>query len=68
MPKDDAPPAVQLTRFGFRWGKIDIVRACQDPRAGKVIHIHTGKQVVAIRVTPSGVIRVGEIGKDWQRD
>lgn len=52
------------TQFGFDWGAAKLSRCLSDDRYGVVITIATtGNQVVNIRVTPGGRIRVGSIGR-----
>jgi hypothetical protein len=53
-----------VTRFGFEWGAANVDRLMSDEGFGVVIAVHTTcGQVVNIRVTPSGRIRVGKVGK-----
>lgn len=55
------------TRYGFEYGAARVERSWSHK--GHVgLTIHTGKQLLSVRVTPSGLIRVGEIEKDWHRD
>ena len=52
------------TTYGFKWGAAEVTRCISDPKAGVVLTVTTTtNQVVNIRVTPSGQIRVGEVGR-----
>ena len=42
-----------------------VERATSDPRHGVWLHIRTGKQLLTVRATKSGLLRVSEIEKDW---
>jgi hypothetical protein len=46
------------TDYGFVCGPVEIERTCQD-RSGIVLTLITERQRLTIRVTPSGLIRVG---------
>lgn len=46
------------TQYGFVWGPASITRACSDPKWGVIIDVTTPRQVLTVRVTPSGLIRV----------
>ncbi len=46
-------------RFGVRLGEADIVNCCTDGR-GVVWLIKTARQQAIIRITPSGLLRIGE--------
>lgn len=48
----------ERTRHGFRWGNLEVIRICNDRRAGRVLFIKTEKQRLQVRVTGSGLIRV----------
>jgi hypothetical protein len=48
------------TRYGFRWGPFEIRRDCSDPKWGVMLTIITPRQEAQIRITPSGLIRIGE--------
>ena len=52
-----------VTRCGFKWGAAHVQRIASSPKWGVILCIQSGKQQVEIRVTPSGMIRVGEIVK-----
>jgi len=60
----DRPPG-RITQYGFDWGPASVIRSWSHK--GHVgFEIFTGKQTLDVRVTPSGLIRVGEIEKDWR--
>lgn len=57
----------RITQYGFEFGPAKVDRAWSHK--GHVgLMIYTGKQLINIRVTPSGLIRVDEIEKDWHHD
>ena len=58
----------ERTRFGFNWGPVTVERATSDRKHGVWLHIRTGKNLVSIRATPSGLLRVGVIEKDFNRE
>lgn len=61
---DTANRPTRRTEYGFEFGPAKVERAWSHQ--GHVgIMIHTGKQLLNIRVTPTGLIRVGEVEKDW---
>lgn len=51
------------TRYGFEWGPLVISRVMSDDGWGVMVEIRTPRQSLNIRVTPSGLIRIGEIQK-----
>jgi hypothetical protein len=55
----------EVTRYGFTWGPIVVERASSDQKHGVWLHIRTGKQLLTVRATPSGLLRVGEVEKDY---
>jgi hypothetical protein len=42
-----------------------VERASSDQKHGVWLHIRTGKQLLTVRATPSGLLRVGEVEKDY---
>jgi hypothetical protein len=52
------------TQFGFRFGSADIERVISDDRMGVVLAIRGRREVVYIRVTPSGLIRLGPVTRN----
>ena len=48
------------TRYGFRWGPLTVERCASDDW-GVAIYLRTPRQNVLVRVTPSGLIRVGAL-------
>ncbi len=48
------------TRYGFKWGPLDISRAVSDERWGVVLVLKTPRQSFQLRVTPSGLVRFTE--------
>ena len=51
------------TPFGFDWGPASIERCISDEKWGVVLTIRTARESVDARVTPSGLIRLGEARK-----
>lgn len=64
---DDQPKMnnTETTKFGFKFGPIVVERMSSDPKHGVWIQLWTGKQIVVVRSTPSGLLRVGNVEKDW---
>lgn len=62
---NDPTIKAQITRYGFTWGPMIVERASSDPRHGVWLHIRTGKQLLTVRATRSGLLRVGDVEKDW---
>jgi hypothetical protein len=48
------------TRYGFRWGPVDIERTASDPKWGVVLYLRTPRQCIEVRVTPTGLFRIGK--------
>jgi hypothetical protein len=53
------------TQYGFTWGPMIVERASSHPKHGVWLFIRTGKQLVQVRATKSGLLRLGEVEKDW---
>jgi hypothetical protein len=64
MTKDDLPIYYTETRYGFEYGAAKIERVMSH-KGHVLLHVYTGKQLLSIRVTPSGLIRLSDIVKDW---
>lgn len=56
-----------LTDYGFKWGPAEIIRAASDPKHGVWLIVRGGKEEVTIRVTRSGLLRVGDVGRKQMR-
>ena len=54
------------TRYGFTWGPAEVRRCASERKWGVMFDVITDKQRLQIRVTPSGLIRVGEPEKNTQ--
>lgn len=54
------------TSYGFEYGAAKIERTMPDDKFGVVITISTPRELVDIRVTPTGFIRVGTVAKQGQ--
>ncbi len=42
------------TKYGFRWGPVEVSRLISDERGGVLLSVMTDTQEVEIRVSPSG--------------
>jgi hypothetical protein len=52
------------TRYGFEWDAAEVSRLMGDEQHGVVIQIRTkANQLINVRVTPRGLIRVSKVGK-----
>lgn len=62
--KFDAKKGYDLTegRYGFRYGPATVVRLFSDKR-GVGLMVQGNRQSVQLWVTPTGLVRVGEIHK-----
>ena len=52
---------IKDTQYGFMWGSGEIVRIFDDSRFGVVFEIRGKRQAVDVRVTSSGLIRIGDL-------
>ena len=52
-----------LTAYGFVWGPLEVVKLAQIPGVGAVLELKTPRERIEVRVTPTGLIRLGEIEK-----
>ena len=50
-----------IDRVGFTWGPGRVVRLYDDDKCGVVFEIGGQRQCVEVRVTPSGLVRIGAI-------
>lgn len=57
--RSEKPILVENTKFGFWWGPMLVERTCSDEKWGAIVSIKGAREVVEIRVTPSGSVRVG---------
>jgi hypothetical protein len=48
------------TQYGFEWGPAEVIRASSHPKHGVWLLVRSAKQELQIRITRSGLIRVGE--------
>lgn len=60
--KDDAASDVRASRYGFEWGAVKVERFAEH-KGHRILGITTPKEVLTIRVTPTGLIRVEETRK-----
>jgi len=51
------------TPFGFEWGPVSIERLVSDDGWGVMFSVKTPREKMDIRVTPSGLIRLGKVVK-----
>lgn len=49
-----------ITEYGFAWGPAEVIRATSDPKHGVWLIVRGAKQQVQVRVTRSGLVRVGQ--------
>jgi hypothetical protein len=49
-------PRDEETKYGFRWGPVDVMRAFADGRYRTII-VRTPKAELQVHVTPTGFIR-----------
>lgn len=45
---------LEETKYGFRWGPLEIMRMVSDPKFGVVISLMTETEEMEIRCTPKG--------------
>lgn len=67
MKHEDKKPAnLQTDRYGFTWGPLKVQRLVSDETETGywvVLGLSTPREEVQIYVTPTGLIRVGEVKK-----
>ena len=56
------------TKYGFEWGPLSIERIAHNDSFGVIIYVSGKREQVEIRVTPSGLVRVGEVEKIERRE
>jgi hypothetical protein len=61
----DADIHLEETPFGFAWGNAIVSRIC-SLNGHRWIEVQTGRQILSIRITPSGLIRTNLRTKDCQ--
>ncbi len=55
-------------RYGFRFGAASVQRLVHADKWGVMIAVVTPRKVVEIRVTPSGLIRIGKQRKPYEHE
>jgi len=54
----------RLTKYGFRWGPVEIERRYSHPNKGAKravwIRLKTARQELTVHITPTGFIRIGD--------
>lgn len=45
---------LEETKYGFRWGPLEVVRMVSDPKFGVVISLLTDGEEMEVRCTPKG--------------
>ena len=50
-----------ITDYGFKWGPAEVIRATSDPKHGVWLIVRGAKQEVQIRITRSGLLRIGDL-------
>jgi hypothetical protein len=53
----------EIARYGFRFGPCVVTRIHNDPEFGSLIEVSGKRERIEIRVTASGLLRVGKIIK-----
>lgn len=53
-----------ITQFGFDFGPATVTRHCSHPRHGVWLSVSGKRQIVEIRVTRSGLLRVGHVERN----
>lgn len=51
----------KITQYGFTMGPCEVTRIASGTKWGAVIDVQGKRQRVEIRVTPSGLLRVGKV-------
>ena len=51
----------KITQYGFTMGPCEVTRICSGREWGAYIEVKGKRQRIEIRVTPSGLLRVGNI-------
>jgi hypothetical protein len=51
-------PSLKATNYGFIWGPVEVERSASTPNIW-VLTLRTDRQMLEVRVTPTGLIRVG---------
>lgn len=46
-----------VTRYGFRYGACEITRKCSTEKGEVYVEVSTIREVMEIKVTPTGLIR-----------
>jgi len=44
--------------YGFRWGPMEVMRVSSGEKLGVVLQISTRREVITVRSTPTGYLRV----------
>jgi hypothetical protein len=57
---DERAVAALATQFGFKWGQVTVERWASH-NGHLILGITTPRQVLQIRITPQGMIRLDEI-------
>jgi hypothetical protein len=52
-----------ITEYGFTQGPATVTRMCTDPKLGAWLEVAGKRQRIEIRVTKSGLLRVGPVIK-----
>jgi len=48
---------------GFEWGSLEVIRCMSHPKWGVILEVRTKREVLTIRATPGGFLRVEEVEK-----
>lgn len=55
------------TTYGFKWGPVSVERLASEDKFGVVLLIETERGRLEVRVTPSGLIRNGDVTKKTRK-
>lgn len=59
---------ISPSEYGFTWGPARVTRMCSDPKHGVWLRVEGARERIEIRITRSGLLRVGKIEKRKERD
>jgi len=54
---------VRITKYGFEWGPARVTRLFDEDRTGVYLEISGAREVVQVRVTKGGRLRIGPVKK-----
>lgn len=51
---------LEPTHYGFQWGNAEVTRIASDEKGNRWLEIRSERDVVEVRITPSGFLRVAK--------